>query len=210
MNRSQWRFYARPPETTGMVRIPALTTRSAMRWLYGTGVLLVAVLIWGFVTDPQNRLYTLISAAVSVLFACWVLWGQLWLDTETGAVLAIRGRGWIGYRVPLGDGTTVTAVPDHLGGRVLLGLRPHGSRFRDFIQVLAMTIYVENSMSPDLLRLLADTLDRHHTHGADEVGPLLRAQAAHLDAGGGPGDSPLAALLGDPADPDRPTPEVPQ
>lgn len=195
MNRSQWRFTTQPPDTTGMVRIPALTTRSAMRWLYGTGALLVGAFIWHFVTDPQNRPYTLIGAAVSVLFACWILWGSLWLDTETGAVLAIRGRGWIGYRVPLGDGTTVTAVPDHLGGRVLLGLRPHGSRFRDFIQVLAMTIYVENSMSPDLLRLLADTLDRHHTHGADVVGPLLRAQADHLDAGGGPGDSPLAALL---------------
>lgn len=194
MNRSQWRFYARPPETTGMVRIPALTTRSAMRWLCGTGVLVVATIVWGFVTDPQNRPYTLISAAVIVLLACWMPF-SLWLDTETGAVLAIRGRGRIVYRIPLRDGTTVTAVPDHLGGRVLLGLRPHGSRFRDFIQVLAMTIYVENSMSPDLLRLLADTLDRHHTHGADEVGPLLRAQAAHLDAGGGPGDSPLAALL---------------
>lgn len=179
-----------------MVRIPALTTRSAMRWLYGTGVLVVATIIWGFVTDPQNRPYTLISAAVIVLLACWMPF-SLWLDTEAGAVLAVRGRGRgrIVYRMPLGNEATVTTVPDHMSGRVLLGLRPHGSRFRDFIQVLAMTIYVENSMSPDLLRLLADTLDRHGTHGADEVGPLLRAQADHLDAGGGPGDSPLAALL---------------
>jgi hypothetical protein len=178
-----------------MVRIPALTTRSAMRWLYGTGVMLVAAHIWGFVTDPQNRPYMLISAAVTVLLACWMPF-SLWLDTETGAVLADRGRGRIVYRMPLGNEATVTTVPDHMSGRVLLGLRPHGSRFRDFIPVLAMTIYVENSMSPDLLRLLADTLDRHGTHGADEVGPLLRAQADHLDAGGGPADSPLAALLG--------------
>lgn len=81
------------------------------------------------------------------------------------------------------------------GGGILLRASPPDRRRRAQVAVLALTLYVERSQDPDLLRLLADTLDRHGTNGGPAVARQLRAQAAHSDAGGDPRTSPLAALV---------------
>ena len=196
MSRGRWQVHARPPGTRGMVEIPALGSRSAWRWAIATAVAVVAMTVRTLVAHPEHRTSALVVLPLFGVLLLWVSWASMWLDTRTGALVVIRGRR-LTYRVPLGPDTAVTLVPDHLGGRVLLALRPLGSRRRDFVNVLAVNAYVERSAPADLLRVLADTLEHHGSRGVEEVGPALLAQAAHLDAGGGPGTSPLAALLDD-------------
>jgi hypothetical protein len=196
MSGTRWELCTRPSTITGLTRIPALGTASSLAWGAGTAAAVVATTIWSFATQPEYRPATLVSFPVFALLTIWLLWASNWVDPLAGSLVEVR-CGRLVRRYPLGAGTSVVLVPNFIAGAVLLGARPPGWRRRVHVMLLVKSIYVENSMSPDLLRLLADTLDRHGTQGADEVGPLLRAQADHLDAGGGPADSPLAALLGD-------------
>lgn len=206
MSRGRWQAHARPPDVQGLVPLPALMTKSARRWLIGTGVFTLVGYTWNVISQPEYGLSSLPFLGLFVLGALWMTWGSSWLDTTNGTLVTVHGR-WLTERTQLGNGTTVTLVPDQIG-RVLLAMRSPGSRRRRFMVLLAMTLYVENSTSPDVLRTLAGTLERHGAVGADEVGPVLLAQAAHLDAGGGPGTSPLAALLGDEGERDAPPAQV--
>ena len=206
MSRGRWQVHARPPDVQGLVPLPALMTKSARRWLIGTGVLVLVGYAWSFVTHPEDGLWSLPFVGLLALGALWMTWGSSWLDTRNGTLVTVHGR-WLTERTQLGNGTTVTLVPDQIG-RVLLAMRSPGSRRRRFMVLLAMTLYVENSTSPDVLRTLADTLERHGAVGTADVVPVLLAQAAHLDAGGGPGTSPLAALLRDEDGRDAPTAQV--
>lgn len=195
MSGGRWQLHLRSPDVQGLVPLPALMTRSARRWLIGTGVLVVVGYAWSFATHPEDGLWSLPFVGLLALGALWMTWGSSWLDTTNGTLVTVHGR-WLAERTQLGNGTTVTLVPDQIG-RVLLAMRSPGARRRRFMVLLAMTLYVENSTSPDVLRTLADTLERHGAVGAADVVPVLLAQAAHLDADGGPGTSPLAALLRD-------------
>jgi hypothetical protein len=195
MSGGRWRVHPRSPDTQGLVPRPALMTPSARRWWIGTAVFVLVSYAWNVITQPQYGLSSLPFVGFLALGALWMTWGSSWLDTANGTLVTVHGR-WLTERTQLADGTTVTLVPDQIG-RVLLAMRSPGSRRRRFIVLLAMTLYVENSTSPAVLRTLAGTLERHGAVGAADVVPVLLAQAAHLDAGGGPGTSPPAALLGD-------------
>lgn len=109
------------------------------------------------------------------------------LDTATGTLTV--PHWWAGWRrVPLAGG--VALLDD---GRQCLVLQI-GDDTRARVPILRLTGPVRRTQRPELLRALADQLDRH----APAAGPVtdrLRAQAAYLAGGGRPLDSPLAGSI---------------
>ncbi|VTR77564.1 hypothetical protein [Cellulomonas hominis] len=175
------------------VRLPVPTSRSGRRWLVATAVAVLVVMAVIAVTQPENRPAVLVTVPVLALLTAGLLWRSTWLEPAGGALVVLR-LGRFRRRVPLGPTTSVALVPNGAGG-LLLGARPQGSRRRLFVSVLSLTDYVEASLPPELLRSLADTLERHRAGGAPAVARALRAQAEHLEAGGDLRGSPLAPLL---------------
>jgi hypothetical protein len=180
------------PARAGAVRIPALTTRSALRWCVGTAVASLAVVAFLWVTQPENRVYAATLVPALALFFVVLLWQSTWFDPEAGTVTRVRCRRWR-RTVRLEPATGAALVPSG-GGVLLLALRPRDAR-RLFVPVLALTDYVEKSQAPELLRLLAGGLEQHRTGGARVVVDALRKQAAHLEAGGDARTSPLAGAV---------------
>lgn len=181
------------PESGAAVRIPALSTRSSLRWGVATVVVSLAVVAYLYVTQPENRIFVVTLIPALVLFFVVLLWQSTWFDPVAGTVTKVRCRLWR-RTVQLEPATSVALVPSG-GGTLLLALRPRGARRRVFILVLALTDYVEKSQAPGLLRSLADGLEQHRAGGAGGVVVALRAQAEHLEAGGDARTSPLAPLL---------------
>lgn len=175
------------------VRVPALTSRSGLRWLVATAVACVAVAVVVFVGQPENRVFVVTVLPGLALFFLVLAWQSTWLDPEAGVVVRVRCRWWR-RSVPLGPTTSVSLAPNG-GGGLLLALRPRGARRRTFVTLLALTDHVERSQAPELLRLLADTLEHHRTGGARGVVAALRTQAEHLEQGGDARTSPLAASV---------------
>lgn len=181
--------------TSEPVRIPALTTRSAWRWIIATGVGLVGLLVWSFVTGPETwsaRLGMAAFAAILAFFALLIVSTRLWLEPATGAVAIERLWSWR-RRLQLSRATRVRLVGNG-GGVVSVQIRAAGHLGPRAIPVLSRTDYGDAAMPAEILSTLAEMLARWAP--ADVVGDVterLRAQAVFL-AGGGPiGDSPLAA-----------------
>lgn len=173
--------------------IPALTSRSGTAWLIATGVLVVLTqgyLFWRF---PEYRVGVVVLLVVIVLIALALSRTALWIDPETGTLTRTR-HGRATRRVQIQPSASTTLVPNG-GGGLLLAIRPAGGRRRFFVPVLALTEHVERSQSPQVLRLLADTLERHRGGGSRVVVLALRGQAEHVEAGGSARTSPLAAQV---------------
>jgi hypothetical protein len=181
------------PVPGSAVRIPALTTRSSLRWGAATVVTSLAVVGYVFVTQPENRIFVVTLIPALALFFVVLLWRSTWFDPGAGTVTLVRCRWW--RRTVQLDPTTGVALVPNGGGSLLLALRPQGARPRLFVPVLALTDYVEKSQSPVLLGALADALEQHRAGGAGGVVVALRAQAEHLEAGGDARTSPLAPLV---------------
>ncbi|WP_024286245.1 hypothetical protein [Cellulomonas sp. KRMCY2] len=172
------------------VRVPGLANRTARRWLVGTAVVTVAVVVYLAVTQPENRwaAYTLVPA---VLLAIAVLASQrAWIDPVAGTVARAR---WLTARrtVALSAATTVRLVGS--GPQALLDVRSASRGV--YLKLLVVSDYVEASQEPAFLTLVAEVLERHvpaKVRGA--VPGELRAQAKHLAGGGTPKTSPLARL----------------
>jgi len=175
---------------TDAVRVPALTHRTAKLWIAGTAVVLVAVVTYLAVTQPENRwaAYTLVPLVV--LAVAVVASQRAWVDPMAGTVTRTR---WLVPRrtVDLSRATRVTLTGS--GPQALLDVRsgPRGV----YLQLLLLSDYAELSQEPAFLTTIAETLERHappKVRGA--VPGEIRAQAAHLAAGGTPTTSPLARL----------------
>lgn len=177
--------------TEGLVRIPALSSRSAWRWIIATAVLVVAVLGYLWVAQPENRVFMLLMVPLAVYFAALV-WQSTWLDPVGGSLVRVRCRVWR-REVRIEPGTTVSLVPNG-GGSLLLKAKAVRGRAL-YVPVVARTDYVEKSQTPALLRQLADAVEQHRAGGARPVAAALRTQADHLEAGGTVATSPLAGLI---------------
>lgn len=161
--------------------------------MVATGVAVLVISVVSFATDPENRVFVVVGGLLLALFVIAVIWRSIWLEPAEGVLLMVRWRVYH-RRVPLGPGTQV-ALLSNRAGELLLGAQPPGVRRRLHVPILALTVYVERSQDPDLLRLLADTLQRHGTGGGPVVVRQLRAQAEYIEAGGDPRTSPLAASV---------------
>lgn len=175
------------------VRIRPLTSRLHLAWMVATGVGVLVIFTVVFITQPDNRVFVLGTGPLFALYVIALSWRSTWLEPAEGVLLMVRWRVYH-RRVPLGPGTQVALVPNR-AGELLLGARPPGVRRRLYVPILALTVYVERSQDPDVLRLLADTLQRHGTGGGPTVVRQLRTQAEYIEAGGHPRMSPLATPI---------------
>ena len=176
----------------GLVRLPGLSSRSFRWWLIGTAVVALGVAGYLLVTQPQNRVVGGAGVAALALFFVVLLWRSTWLDPAAGTVLQVRCRLWR-RELRLEPGTSVALVPNG-GGTLLLAVKPRRGR-RLFVPLVSRTDHLEQSQPPELLRLLAATVEQHRAGGARPVAVALRKQAEHLEAGGSVAGSPFARLI---------------
>lgn len=177
--------------TEGQVRIPAFSSRSSRRWIVATAVAVVAVLVYLWVAQPENRVFMLLLVPLA-LYLTVLVWQSTWLAPDAGSLVRVRCRVWR-REVRLGPGTAVSLVPNGGGALLLKAKAARGPAL--YASVVARTDYVEKSQPPALLRLLADTVEQHRAGGARPVAAALRKQADHLEAGGTVATSPLAGLI---------------
>jgi hypothetical protein len=172
------------------VAVPPLTSRSALAWAVGTLVVLVVAMAALAVVQPSYAVPAVVVAVLAVLAAVVVSTRRLWLEPARGRFVVQR-LGVLRRSADLRDARTVALV-DNRGGGLALTVTPTSGR-SVLVPVLLLSDYVQASQPPPLLRLLADQVETHVVGGSD-VPEALRAQAAHLDAGGTAADSPFAAL----------------
>lgn len=168
--------------------------RSGVRWMIGTLVVILAMAIYFYVTDPRSRPFVLSAAALIGLAIPVLVTGRGWLVPSEGTI--VRQRLWV-LRRRLNLSTVSKAeLVNNRGGGLLLGLRRPGHRRRYYVGILGFSDYGFWSASPELLRLLADQLDRWTPAEArGDVPAQLREQADHVDAGGDLTASPLASRI---------------
>jgi hypothetical protein len=181
--------------TTGRhgVPVPELTSRSGTAWLIGTGGLLLLTQGYLFWRYPEYRIGVVVLLVVVVLVVLALSRRAVWVDPAAGTLTVTR-HGRATRRVRIEPSASTSLVPNG-GGGLLLAVQPAGARRRFFVPVLALTQHVERSQSPELLRLLADTLEQHRAGGSRVVVLALRGQADHVEAGGTARTSPLAAQV---------------
>lgn len=194
-------------ERDGYILLPGLSTARARRWAWLFVAILVGVPAWYFVMHPEYRTNVLVMTPILWLMMLALPWATYWIHPTRGEVLRM-GWGRIARRVPLCADTEVVFAPTGeaaMGltgaGNLLLGLRPAGARTRVYLLVLAANQYLEQSMAPEHLRLLADLMDQHGargTHQGKDIATALRAQADHVAHGGDVRTSPLAEHLNGP------------
>lgn len=176
------------------VYLPPIVSRVLIRWMLYTAATATAIGVYIVVTDPVNRGNVVPGGLFVAVIVAAMLWHSTWVDPVDGAVTVVRCRLYR-RRIPLLPDTEVALV---LNGRgdALLRLRRPGTVRCLYIQLLRRDLFVEKSLDPALLHLLADTLERHAPTGTDagtpQVVALLRAQAEHTAAGGPVDTSPLA------------------
>jgi hypothetical protein len=177
------------------VEFKRLTSATGYRWLFGTLVAVVAMAVWVFVTDEQNRWYTLLLAP-ALLFALYVsLRHGQWIEvSDDGAATMVQRRAFTTERVGLRRAQSVGLAPNGGGQAQFLASGRDGHALTN---ILSLTLYVERSQPPEVLDALADALRSSKAKGAAEAIAELRAQADHLRAGGSPQTSPLASMCVD-------------
>lgn len=169
--------------------LPRLATRSSRAWVVGTGIALVVVLGGIVVAQPANAPFAAGFLAVLGLVGGVLLSSRVRLDDQAGTITRTR---WLSRRrrVELAGATDVRLVDNRGGGLNLTVRSPQGTVL---VPVLVLSAYVEASQPPDLLRRLADLMERDVPRARD-VATALRAQATHLERGGDAATSPMAAL----------------
>jgi hypothetical protein len=179
------------------VPIPRLTSRSALAWAVGTLVVLVVVMAVLALVQSSYAVPAVVVAVLAVLVAVAVGTRRLWLEPVSGRFVVQR-LGVLRRAAELRDARSVALVDNRAGG-LNLTVTPASGR-AVLVPVLLLSDQVQASQPAPLLRLLADQVETHRTGGAGEQGDTdvpaaLRAQAAHLEAGGSAVDSPLAASV---------------
>jgi hypothetical protein len=179
---------------SGRLRLFIKTPLSAVAWLVGTLLSVLAAIAFLFVTQPENRWAVWVVLALIVLFVIFVSTGRRWIETSTGTV--VWQRCWVlRSRVKLENATSFEFVSDP-GVSLAVAIRSPESRRRRNIDVLLLTMYVKGSMAPELLNGFADQIERwSHAQAYGNLPKQLRAQAKHVNSGGEPDASPLARQL---------------
>jgi hypothetical protein len=171
------------------VPVPRLSSRSAAVWSIGTGVAVLGLSAYLWVTQPGNRWAAAIVLVVVAVVAVGLVSVRAWVEPATGTV--VRESFWCRHRrADLGSARSVALVSNR-AGVLLLGIR---HRRMLYLPILALTDYVERSQPPQVLRFLADQLDAHAPR-ARTVAMQLRGQADFMAGGGAATESPLAPLV---------------
>jgi hypothetical protein len=173
--------------------MPRMRSRSHWAAICFTLVAIVVGAAWVWFTDPANRGWVAGALPVIVVLSYLGIAQRVMLQTEPPA-LAWSAPGLWRRRVPLDEHTTVRLRG--AGATVYLHARRPDRRVGVALDLLALTEYTRRSRHPDELAALCEALRRSRARGASEVVHRLREQAAHLQAGGDVGSSPLARHTG--------------
>lgn len=179
-----------PRRGDGLVLVPRLTSRSGIAWLIGTLVVSLGALTYLGVTEPRYAVGGAALGVVVILAGVAAFSGRQWLDPGEGTVT----REWLWCRrrtIALIEARSVRLV-NNRGGGLNLTIRPSHGRTM-LVPVLLLSDHVQRSQSPEILRLLADQVQRSRSGG--KVPDQLRRQAVHLEKGGTAQDSPLSGLV---------------
>ncbi|MFC5997121.1 hypothetical protein ACFP6A_00035 [Quadrisphaera sp. GCM10027208] len=168
-----------------------LRSRSLWLTLWLLAVAMLAIEAWVWATDPDNRPWApLILPFMYVLGVGMTM--RVELTTDPPALTWRSPLAFWRSTAPLGPRTTVQLRG--AGSTVSVHARADGRRFGVSVDVLAATEYVRRSRDPEELEALAKAV--RGARGGHEVARQLRAQAAHVRAGGDVQSSPLAKHLG--------------
>src|SRR4051794_22198138 len=173
------------------VPVPRLTSRSALVWVVGTLVVLLAVMGFLAVSQPQYAVPAVVVALLALVAGVGIASRRQWLEPGTGR-FTVEWLWSMRRSVNLADASTVRLV-DNRGGGLMLAVGPRSGRPM-MVPVLLLSDYVQESQPADLLRLLADQVDAFAPQPGKVPG-RLRRQAEHVAAGGPAAESPLAGLV---------------
>lgn len=171
------------------VILSRLTGRSGAGWLGGLAAVCLAMAAYWVVTDPA--LWPL-AAGVVVVLGLGAAWAATRVVLDAGAGTLTWRRVLLPNRTVAFAGTERLTI-EGVGFQVQLVVRA-GGRPRRAVLVMASD-HRQVSQSAPMLRALADAVETHApTRARGDVVGRLRAQATHLERGGGAASSPLAAL----------------
>ncbi len=152
------------------------------------GVSVVAIIGAAVITGRGPA--TFILGPLLLLGLAMIVVRRTWVDTDAGTI-SRRIFAWPTRTVSWSEAEVVDLQRNH-GGQ--LNLRVKGSSGTILASVLALDAGGERAMQSDQLRLLAEEIERWAPAHSALAGEF-RAQAEHVDAGGGARTSPLAERL---------------
>ena len=170
------------------VPVPRLLSRSPSMWVsLAVAVVGVLAVVGYYSLDSATRVPAIVVGVLFLGFFAVLLSRRTWIDTVNGRVVRETARV---YRreVPWAEAQTVQ-VRSNNGGQALLQVQGRGGSA--YVPLVAVDLGGDRTQPPQFLELLADEIERW----APERGAVvkqLRAQAAHVAAGGSVRESPLA------------------
>jgi hypothetical protein len=163
--------------------------RFSWLWHGGTLAVVVAVAVWGAVTQPSPyRWFGLALAVVLVGFALRIVLVRSYLE---GSLLVQRGLLRT-HRADLARATSVRLRPNRWGSAQLVVEDESGRSA--FESLLTTDQYVKVAQPPELLDRIVEALASAPAGSAAGVRKVLARQAEHLRGGGAVEDSPLRPL----------------
>lgn len=177
--------------TQAALTMPPMRSRSLWVAIWSVFVGLPVIGGWVWLTDPANRPWIPLLLPFAYLFLVGMTM-RVELSTDPPALTWRSPLAFWRSTAPLGPRATVQLRG--AGSTVSVHARPDGRRFGVSVDVLAATEYVRRSRDPEELEALAEAV--RGARGGHEVARQLRAQAAHVRAGGDVESSPLAKHLG--------------
>lgn len=179
--------------TQAALTMRPMRSRSLWAALWFVVLALPVIAAWVWITDPGNLPWTLLL----VPFGYLALVGMTMRVELTTDPPALTWRSPLAFWRSIAPLDCRTAVQLRgAGSTVSLHARADGRRFGVAVDVLAATEYVQRSRDPEQLETLAEAVRSSGARGGHEVARQLRAQAAHVRAGGDVASSPLAKYLG--------------
>ena len=161
--------------------------RQSLLTALGSGGLVVLLLGHLWITRPTERVWVLLTGLVVLGVPILLMVRETQLDTVRGQLVRrVLGMEWATAWRDL----SVLRFRDNGLGQVLLQARGRGRLRSAYVPVVAADGRGTRSQSPAFLRLLAAEVERW-APDRTSVAAELRAQVAHLEAGGQVFESPL-------------------
>jgi hypothetical protein len=170
-------------------------SRSAYAWPVGTAVVVLVMSAWFFVTDVENRPYTLFGPLLVGVFVFLVIRHKQWLEVTPDDTVLVQRRALKTVRVRLEDARQLY-LRSNGGGTAQLVARSADGRTA-FAAVLMISMYAEGYQQADVLQALITGAERNRSKNAREVVEVLQRQLEHVRAGGPVKAAPLAAFATD-------------
>jgi hypothetical protein len=146
--------------------------------------------VWALITQPlTNQVAGVVGVAVLLVFLGLLVFRSTSLDTERGLVVRTICGVW--DRPVAWAGASRVGIRNNNAGQALLEVRGEGRHTSTYLPLVAVDLGGDRSQPPEVLRMLADQIERW----APERGAVvkqLRAQADHVAAGGTVRESPVA------------------